>query len=182
MAELVPDSIPTSPTPAGGALGLLNRIITAWGLAGGLVFCVLVLMSIVSIVGRKLFDAPIQGDMELLQMGSAIGAAAFLPLCELHDHHIKVDALTTWMSTRGRAVLDTVAHALLLIVALLLVWRTGLYTIEAKENMEVSTLLLVPLWWPVLLLVPSFVLLALAALHRSVSALKIALGVSGGAA
>lgn len=178
MAELIPDNLPTSPTPPGGVLGLLNRLVTWWGLAGGATFCAIVLMSIVSIVGRKLFDAPIQGDMELLQMGAAVGAAAFLPLCELHDHHIKVDALTTWMSVRARAVLDTLAHGLLLVVALLLVWRTGLYTVEAKENMEVSTLLLVPLWWPVLLLVPSFVLLALSALHRTVMSLKTALGVA----
>jgi TRAP-type C4-dicarboxylate transport system permease small subunit len=114
--------------------------------------------------------------MELLQMGAAVASATFLPLCEMDDHHIKVDALTTWMSARGRAALDTLAHALLLVVAVLLTWRTGLYTAEAKENMEVSTLLLVPLWWPVVLLVPSFVLLALAALHRCVVSLRVALG------
>jgi len=176
MAELVPDDAPAAPPPTSGVLGLLHHVVTGWGLAGGAMFCALVAMSIVSIVGRKLFDSPIQGDMELLQMGAAVGSAAFLPLCELYDHHIKVDALTTWMSARGRAALDTLAHALLMGVALLLVWRTGLYTIEAHENMEVSTLLLVPLWMPVMLLVPSFVLLALAALHRTMVSLNQALG------
>jgi TRAP-type mannitol/chloroaromatic compound transport system permease small subunit len=176
MAELMPDDTPHAPTPPGGVLGLLNQVVTWWGLAGGWTFCAIVAMSNVSIVGRKLFDAPIQGDMELLMMGAAVGSAAFLPLCELHDNHIKVDALTTWMSPRGRAALDVLAHALLLLVAVLLVWRTSLYTLEAHENMEVSTLLLVPLWMPVLLLVPSFVLLALSALHRLVVSLKTALG------
>jgi TRAP-type C4-dicarboxylate transport system permease small subunit len=176
MAELMPDDTPHAPMRPGGLLGALDLAVTWWSLAGGWTFCALVAMSIVSIVGRKLFDSPIQGDMELLQMGAAVGAAAFLPLCELHDHHIKVDAITTWMSARGRAALDTLAHGLLLLVALLLVWRTGLYVEEAKDNMEVSTLLLVPLWMPVLLLVPSFVLLALAALHRMRISLKVALG------
>jgi len=87
-----------------------------------------------------------------------------------------VDALTTWMSPRGRAALDTLAHALLLAVALLLTWRTTLYTLEAHENMEVSTLLLVPIWQPVMLMVPSFVLLALAALHRTAVSLQLAVG------
>lgn len=178
MAELMPDDTPHAPMPAGGVLGALNLVVTWWGLAGGWTFCAIVAMSIVSIVGRKLFDAPIQGDMELLMMGAAVGSAAFLPLCELHDHHIKVDALTTWMSARGRAALDALAHTLLLVVAMLLVWRTALYTVEAHENMEVSTLLLVPLWIPVMLLVPSFVLLALSALHRLAVSLKLALGVS----
>ena len=173
MAELIPDNIaPASTADA----GWLDRVMTWWALAGGMLFCAIVLMSIVSIVGRKLFSAPIQGDMEILQMGAAVASATFLPLCELQDHHIKVDALTTWMSERGRAALDAVAHGLLLVAAVLLTWRTGLYMAEAHENMEVSTLLLVPLWWPILLLVPSFALLALAALHRMRISLKVALG------
>ena len=159
-----------------GLAGLLDTVITWWAIAGGLVFVALVIMSIVSIVGRKLFATPVEGDMELLMMGAAIGSAAFLPVCELDDHHIKVDALTTWMSERGRAALDTLAHALLAGASALITWRSALYVEECYENMEVSTLLLVPIWQPVLLLVPSFALLTLAALYRSVVSLNLAAG------
>ena len=133
-------------------------------------------MSIISIVGRKLFSAPIQGDMELLQMGSAIGAAAFLPLCEVYDHHIKVDAFTNGLSARARAWLDVMGHGLLAFMGALLTWRTALYAVSAKETMEVSALLLVPLWWPVSLLVPSFLLLTLTALARLGISLRTATG------
>lgn len=176
MAELVPDAAAAPPSPRGPAADLLHKIITWWGLAGGLMFVALVVMSIVSIVGRKLFATPIEGDMELLMMGAAVGSAAFLPLCEVDDHHIKVDALTTWMSERRRAALDVLAHGLLAAAAALITWRTMLYVLEAHENMEVSTLLLVPLWQPVLLLVPSFVLLTLAALYRTGISLNTATG------
>ncbi len=159
-----------------GLAGLLDTVITWWALAGGLVFVALVIMSIISIVGRKLFATPIEGDMELLMMGAAIGSAAFLPVCELDDHHIKVDALTTWMSERGRAALDVLAHALLTAASALISWRSALYVEECYENMEVSTLLLIPLWQPVLLLVPSFVLLTLAALYRTFVSLNTATG------
>ena len=178
MAEVIEREGAAAQVSRRGVGRLLDRLATGFTMLGGLTFCVLIVMSIVSIVGRKLFAAPVQGDVELMQMGAAVGAAAFLPLCELHDHHIKVDALTTWMSARGRAALDALADTLLLVVAMLLVWRTALYTVEAHENMEVSTLLLVPLWIPVMLLVPSFVLLALSALHRLAVSLKLALGVS----
>lgn len=177
MAELVPDDAHVDTPPKSGLLGLLSTVVTWWAMAGGAVFCALVAMSIVSIVGRKLFATPIQGDMEVLMMGAAIGSAAFLPVCELHDHHIKVDALTTWMSERARAALDVLGHGLLLVAAVVLTWRTGLYVEEAKESMEVSPLLLIPIWWCVLLIVPSFVLLALTALHRTMHSLNIALGV-----
>ena len=94
----------------------------------------------------------------------------------MHDHHIKVDALTTWLSVRSRAVLDSVAHALLMLAAGVLTWRTLLYTIECHENMEVSALLLIPLWQPVILMVPSFALLAAAALYQTLTSAQLALG------
>ena len=176
MAELLPDD-PGAPAPRRtGLAGLLDTVITWWALAGGMVFIALVIMSIVSIVGRKLFSHPIEGDMELLMMGAAIGSATFLPVCELDDHHIKVDALTTWMSERGRAILDTIAHLLLTLASALITWRSALYVQECYENMEVSTLLLIPVWQPVLLLVPSFALLTLAALYRARLSLNTAVG------
>ena len=177
MAELVPESGPEpSPFPP-GPRRVLEKITLWWALLGGLLFCAIVVMSIISIVGRKLFDSPIQGDVELLQMGSAVAAAAFLAVCEIYDHHIKVDALTTWMSERGRAWLDVLAHTLLMLCSAVITWRTGLYVHEAYESQEVSSLLLIPIWWPVLLMVPSFVLLTLAAAARVVTSLRIAKGV-----
>jgi TRAP-type C4-dicarboxylate transport system permease small subunit len=180
MAELIPDEVTDeSPQPPlTGTAGVLDKLVTWWGLAGGLVFCAIVLMSIVSIVGRKLFATPIDGDMELLMMGAAIGSAAFLPLCEMHDHHIKVDALTTWMNVRARSTLDALAHCLLMLASAVICWRSVLYTMEAHENTEVSTLLLIPLWQPLTVLVPSFALLTLAALYRLSVSIKIASGVT----
>ena len=79
MAELVPDEIGAPAPKRTGLAGLLDTVITWWAMAGGLVFVAIVIMSIISIVGRKLFSHPIEGDMELLMMGAAIGSAAFLP-------------------------------------------------------------------------------------------------------
>ena len=176
MAELVPDEIGAPAPKRTGLAGLLDTVITWWAMAGGLVFVAIVIMSIISIVGRKLFSHPIEGDMELLMMGAAIGSAAFLPVCELDDNHIKVDALTTWMSEHARAALDVIAHLLLAIASAVITWRSALYVEECYENMEVSTLLLIPIWQPVLLLVPSFALLTLAALYRALLSLNTAVG------
>jgi len=142
----------------------LERLSQILALAGGAVFLALVAMSIVSIVGRKLFSAPIQGDVELLQMGAAIGAAAFLPYCEIRDRHIKVEVLSGWMPAGIRIV----AHLALAVMALMLTWRTGLQTLDIRASGEVSTLLSVPIWIPVALLVPSFALLTVNAVYRSV--------------
>lgn len=176
MAELIPDQEPQAGLPRSGPVALFSKIVTWWGIFGGLVFSLLVVMSIISIVGRKLFSTPIEGDMELLMMGAAVGSAAFLAVCELEDHHIKVDALTTWMSAQARAALDVLAHGLLMIASAVLTWRTALYVEESFQNMEVSPLMLIPVWQPVALMVPSFVLLTLAAAYRMLVSLQMARG------
>lgn len=176
MADVIEREGTTEVVSKQGVGHLLDRVATLFTMLGGLTFCALIVMSIVSIVGRKLFSAPVQGDVELMQMGAAVGAAAFLPLCELWDHNIKVDALTGWMSERGRARLDALAHLMLTAAAVLITWRTTLAAIEGRSTGEVSTLLTVPMWLPVALLVPSFALLALCGLYRTGRSLRDAMG------
>ena len=167
MAEIIERAGTVEVVRRHGVGRLLDRVATLFTMLGGLTFCALIAMSIISIVGRKLFSAPVQGDVELMQMGAAVGAAAFLPLCELHDHNIKVAALTGWMSARSRAALDTVAHLMLSVAAAFITWRTWLAVVDGYSSGEVSTLLSIPMWQPVALLVPSFALLALCGLHRT---------------
>ena len=92
----------------------------------------------------------------------------------MYDHHIKVDAFTNGLSARARAWLDVLGHGLLALMGAMLTWRIALYAVSAKETMEVSALLLVPLWWPVSMLVPSFLLLTVAALARLGMSLRTA--------
>lgn len=178
MTEYVELADTASAPPRSGVGRLLGRVATALTMLGGGAFCALIVMSIVSIVGRKLFAAPVQGDVELMQMGAAVGAAAFLPLCELHDHNIKVDALTSWMSAPARAWLDAIAHLLLTVAAAAITWRTGMAVLDAYGSGEVSTLLSVPVWQAVALLVPSFALLTLCGLYRVNCSLVVARGSS----
>ena len=84
------------------------------------------------------------------------------------------------LNLRNKAKLDAVAHSALAAMAILLTWRTALYTLEAHENGEVSTLLLVPLWIPVALMLPSLLLLVLAALSQAHDAARFPTATQGG--
>ena len=66
--------------PAGRVLLQITKVVA---IAGGLVFVALVAMEIVSIVGRKLFAAPVPGDVEILQMCAAFASATFFAYCHL---------------------------------------------------------------------------------------------------
>ncbi|MEG1343028.1 MAG: TRAP transporter small permease [Pseudomonas sp.] len=137
-----------------------------FAMTGGVLLVGLIVMSMVSIIGRKLFSLPVRGDMELVEVGASIAIAAFLPLCELRGTHIKVDALTSWLPALVRNTLDCIGHLLCCAAAWILAWRTWLQMLESREFGDSTTLLSFPLWIPLLLIVPSLVLLGLCALAR----------------
>jgi TRAP-type C4-dicarboxylate transport system permease small subunit len=134
---------------------------------GGLMFVALILMSLASIVGRKLGLGSVDGDFELMQAGSAVAATAFLPYCTLLGEHIKVDFFTENMRASLKRKIDGVAELLLAAVIALLVWRTTLAAISARESQEVTALVSLPIWIPNALLVPSLALMAICALYRA---------------
>ncbi|EWC42461.1 TRAP transporter small permease subunit [Pseudomonas stutzeri] len=144
----------------------LERCAYAFALIGGLILLALVNMSLISIIGRKLFSSPIRGDMELMEVGAAVAIAAFLPLCELRGNHLKADAFTLAAPWVVKRVLDTLAHLFCFTAAAILAWRTSLQMLDSREYGDVTTLLSIPLWIPLMLIVPSLLLLALCALVR----------------
>ena len=64
----------------------------AWlGLLGGVLLIVITLLTVVSVVGRSLLGAPVEGDFELVSAGCAIAVFAFLPWCQYRRGHVTVD-------------------------------------------------------------------------------------------
>lgn len=139
----------------------------AMAISGGVLFIALIAMSLVSIVGRKLGFGSVNGDIELMQAGTAVAATAFLPYCTLLGEHIKVDFFTENMRDSLKRPIDGIAEVLFAGVACLLAWRTVLSTIATYESEEVTTLVSLPLWIPTALLVPGLVLMAVCAIYRA---------------
>lgn len=153
--------------PLRGPLGQgLYTLCKAFAIGGGLLFVLLVLMSLVSIVGRKLASMPIPGDIEIMQMGTAVASAAMLAYCEMMRHHLRVDFFTAKLSPENKNKLDALSHLLLALFSVLIAWRTSVAAISLHEAGEKSMMLLLPVWPAVALLVPSFVLLAAAGFYN----------------
>jgi TRAP-type mannitol/chloroaromatic compound transport system permease small subunit len=148
--------------PAGYALLAASRWLA---LAGGAVFLVLVGMSVVSIVGRKLFASPVQGDVEMLQMSAAFACAAFFAYCHLIGGDVKVDFFTARLAPRARHSLDAFGSLLYTIVASALTWRTLAGALVVRASNETSVILAWPVWIAQILMVPGFLLMALAGLY-----------------
>ena len=156
MAE--PLFLKRAPTdPAGRVLYALSRL---FALAGGLVLVALTIMSLVSIAGRALFSAPLPGDYELVQVGSAIAVAAFLPLTQMRGGHVIVDFFTARAGAPLRAGLDTLGAALIAACAGVFAWRLAVGALSLAEANDQTTILALPTWIPVAIMVPCFALFA----------------------
>ena len=173
---------PSTGTPAavGRSYGPAGRWLLAvskyMAISGGLVFVGIVVMSIVSITGRKLFSWPVPGDVELLQMCAAFAASAFFAYCHLVNGDIKVDFFTHKLSPRKVAALDALGSFLVGAFGALIAWRTAAGALAIREVGETSAILAFPVWIAQGLMVPGFVLLASAGFYLCAYELRIVAG------
>jgi len=166
MNEPVAGARAAGTLPGFGPLGYrLLALSKALSLLGGLIFVLLVAMSIVSIVGRKLASAPVPGDVELLQMSAAFACACFFAYCHLIRGDVKVDFFTARASARTIHRLDAVGSLLFGLMGAALAWRGSAGMLAMKDSGETSVILGWPVWVAQALMIPGFVLMALAGLY-----------------
>ncbi len=120
--EYTPPTVTDAFGPAGRMLLKLSKTVAV---AGGLIFVALVVMSIISIVGRKLFNYVVPGDFELLQMGAAFASATFFAYCHMIHGDVKVDFFTQFPSARKVALHDSGGSLLIGLFGALIAWRTA---------------------------------------------------------
>ena len=159
MQEPLPDSAAPQFGPGGRALLAATKYLA---IAGGLVFVALVIMSIVSITGRKLMSAPVPGDVEILQMCAAFAASCFFAYCHLINGDVKVDFFTHSLAPRKVEAMDAFGSLLVMLFGLVIAWRTAAGAINVKDVGETSAILGWPVWIAQGLMVPGFVMLAVA--------------------
>jgi TRAP-type C4-dicarboxylate transport system permease small subunit len=138
---------PAAPGALWRSQPLLNRLIGWVAIGGGLLALAVALLVSASVLGRWLFDKPIEGDFEFVKMATAIAIFSFLPYTQVQRGNIMVDTFTTRLPVRGRRALDALWDMVFAGVAMLM--AHGLFTgaQEALRNGE-STMQLQILIWP----------------------------------
>ncbi len=147
----------------------LGRAAAGLALVGGLVLLVAALVCVVSIAGRWLADAPILGDVELMQLACVASIAFFLPWCQTQDAHVRVDFFTQRTTAATQRRLDRAGQLLLAAVMLLLAARTAVGVADMRAAGETTMLLGLPMWIAYLCLVPGLLLSGLIALRAALA-------------
>lgn len=155
---------PGEPLPA----RMLGTLCRALALAGGVILAALTLMVMVSVAGRVL-GQPIQGDFELVQVGSAVAVAFFLPYCQWRRANIRVDFFTARASRRTKGLLDALGALAYALVLGVVAWRAFAGAAAIKAAQETTMIMGLPLWYGYALMAPAFALAAIAGLHTAVA-------------
>ena len=113
-------------------------------LAGGLLMLVVASLVTISVLMRWLLGDGISGDFELVQIATALGAFAFLPLCQARRGNVIVDTFTAKLSGRVRAGLDAVWDLTYAALIAVLSWRLAVGALDAFASQTTSMVLGIP--------------------------------------
>ena len=144
----------------------------AFAFAGGAVMVAMLGMSVASIAGRAVWGKPVQGDFELVQLGCAVGIAAFLPWCQWRRGNIIVDFFTTRLPPRAQAILDGIGALLLALVMALVAWRATDGALSVYASGERAMISRYPQWIGYAALVPSLALTAVVGFYTAWESLR----------
>lgn len=132
-----------------------NRLALGSALAGGLVLLLLVLLTVLSILGRELTAlsflsdvvGPVPGDYELIELGMGFAIFAFLPWAHWTNGHASVDLLKPYLGRSLNRFTEIMRDLLMLIIAALFLRQLWLGMLDKQSYDETSFILQIPLWW-----------------------------------
>ena len=143
--------------------------LASYGLAiiGTLFLLIIILITVISILGRLVFSSSLLGDYELVEVGCAVAIFSFLPICQLKNGNVKIDFFSSLFPSWVNHFLDALSSVLLMLFAVFFAWRMLLGAVDMYFYNYQTMLLKLPIWVGFLPAVLSFILFALCSLYRA---------------
>jgi TRAP-type C4-dicarboxylate transport system permease small subunit len=132
-----------------GRRGPLAAITGPLAIAGGLLMLATAAMVVTSVSLRYLVNWSVPGDIELVQIGTALSVFAFLPLCQGRGGNIVVDTFTTRLPARLREALDGLWDLVYVLIAGIIAWRLAAGALDTMRSNTVSMMLGLPVGWAI---------------------------------
>lgn len=142
MADVGESGVPVRDGP----LAALTRPLA---IAGGLIMLSSAIMVVVSVGLRWSISYSVPGDIELVQIASALAVFCFLPLCQGRRGNIMVDTFTTKLPPRLRDGLDALWDLIYALVMGVIAWRLAVGAWDSLRSNTVSMMLNLPVGWAI---------------------------------
>ena len=129
----------------------------AFALIGGAVLLLMVVMTILSVIGRGINAyglGPIPGDFELVEFGSAFVIFWILPWAQISNGHVAVDVLARHFPKSFNRIILVISQVLILVMAVFIARQLTLGFWDKFQYGEMSFILMMPVWWGYLAALP----------------------------
>jgi TRAP-type C4-dicarboxylate transport system permease small subunit len=146
--------------------GPLGRLAEATTLLAGVVLVAMAILVVTSVAGRYLFNAPLVGDYEIVEMAGAVAVFLCFPYTHLTGSNIVAEFFTTALPARVKLALDTVHELIFALVAGLFTWRLALGGLHKHATNDTTALLALPVWAAYVVAVAAMALLCVVCLRR----------------
>jgi TRAP-type C4-dicarboxylate transport system permease small subunit len=113
---------------------------------GGLLALAVAILVSVSVLGRWLFNAPIDGDFEFVKMATAVAVFAYLPYTQARRGNIMVDTFTSGLSRANRNRLDAFWDIVYGCMMAYLAYALIIGTLDAMRSGETTMQRQILLW------------------------------------
>jgi TRAP-type C4-dicarboxylate transport system permease small subunit len=156
----------TDPAAAGGQgtrRGALAALTRPLAVAGGFLLLACGLIVTVNVGLRWVVNGAVPGDIELVQIGTALTIFAFLPLCQSQRGNIIVDTFTSRLPPAVQRGLDALWDLVYAFMALIIAWRLAVGAYDTVRSNTVSMMLGLPTGWAIAACAVMAALLALVA-------------------
>ena len=114
--------------------------------AGGIVILAMMLVAVLDVVLRYLFNAPLSSSYELIQLGMVLVVYCGLAWCGLTGGHIAVNFLGALLDRPRLRWLNALVHCVGAILFLVIAWRSAGEAVKYFASGETTNMLKAPLY------------------------------------
>lgn len=130
----------------------LYRASNIGGLASEFLLGGVVLLIVLEIVRRYIFNRPLAYTVELVEMGLSIIVFLAIAVCTVERGHINIDILLKRFPRRAQAAINSFFYLLCAGVFGLIAWRSVVYAMQLQSISQVSMILKLP-YYPFVLVI-----------------------------
>jgi len=132
------------PVQETGASQWVERLLKSVALIGGIILFAIMLLVSVAVFNRKVLNAPIMGDFEIVKIGLSLVVMMAMPYVTLRGAHIRVDILDQYIGRYGRFFGDVFARLVSCFVFFLLIGKTWKKMLDAHKYGDVTNMMEIP--------------------------------------
>jgi TRAP-type C4-dicarboxylate transport system permease small subunit len=113
---------------------------------GILAVAVMVLVTVVDVIGRRIFGSPLLGSLEIVRFMMAMAVFLTIAHAAVHDHHVTCDVLFILFPNKLQIITEKVTMLLSLGLWIILSYQLTLQALDLWRAGESSMLLRIPVY------------------------------------